>query len=105
MNRIEINGRLIDLDSGVVRGDDAESQLSPRLQTLLNFLVQRPDRVLSRDEIIEAVWGHLQAATDDSVNAWSRRCAVRSLEPDTHCRGKSYADEGCFPIPCQSGGR
>jgi TolB-like protein/DNA-binding winged helix-turn-helix (wHTH) protein/tetratricopeptide (TPR) repeat protein len=74
MQWLEIRKRIIDLDSGRVHHQGEVSTLSPRLLTLLRFLVERPDSVIARDTLIEAVWGHLEAATDDSVNV-----AVSSL--------------------------
>ena len=74
MSVIEINQRLIDLDSGKVCHGDEVSQLSPKLFTLLNHFIEHGDEVISRDALIEAVWGHVEAATDDSVNV-----AVSSL--------------------------
>ncbi|NBB93671.1 MAG: tetratricopeptide repeat protein [Gammaproteobacteria bacterium] len=74
MRYIAINNRLIDLESGRIQHREVEKQLPPRLLGLLRFLVDNSDRVLTRDEMIEAVWGHLEAASDDSVNV-----AVSSL--------------------------
>ncbi len=74
MKFIRINGRVIELTGGLIHGAGDEERLSPRLLSLLGYLVENTDRVLTRDELIEAVWGHLEAATDDSVNV-----AVSSL--------------------------
>lgn len=68
MNFIQIGDRVIDLDSGQVHCRGEVVQLSPRLLTLLNYFVEHGSRVLSRDDLIKGVWGHLEAATDDSVN-------------------------------------
>ncbi len=65
---VQINGREVNLETGQIHHGDKTTQLPPRLLTLLNYLVDKGGQVLSRDEIIEAVWGHLDAATDDSVN-------------------------------------
>jgi len=71
---IQINDRVVDLETGQVAQGDETAQLPPRLLSLLHVFINQGDRVLSRDELIEAVWGHLDAATDDSVNV-----AVSSL--------------------------
>jgi TolB-like protein/DNA-binding winged helix-turn-helix (wHTH) protein/Flp pilus assembly protein TadD len=68
VNAIQINGRVVDLETGQIHWGAENSQLPPRLFSLLKYLIKNRGRVLSRDEIIEAVWGHLEAATDDSVN-------------------------------------
>lgn len=65
---IEIRGRSIDLDNGRVMHEGQEHYLAPRLLGLLKYFVEHAGDVLTRDRIIEAVWGHLDAATDDSVN-------------------------------------
>jgi len=64
---VAIKGRLIDLDSGQVHHQGEPATLSPRLLSLLRYLVENPDTVIGRDTLIEAVWGHLEAASDDSV--------------------------------------
>ena len=74
MQWIAIGDRVIELPAGLVHRAGASNPLSPRLHTLLKHFVERPDTVISRDALIEAVWGHLEAATDDSVNV-----AVSSL--------------------------
>jgi len=71
---IEIRGRTIDLRNGRVVHDDQEHYLAPRLLALLKYFVEHRGDVLGRDQIVESVWGHLDAATDDSVNV-----AVSSL--------------------------
>lgn len=68
MQWIAIGDRVIELDMGLVYRAGQSSPLSPRLHTLLRHFVDHPDTVISRDALIEAVWGHLEAATDDSVN-------------------------------------
>lgn len=74
MQWIAIGDRVIELDAGLVYRAGESNPLSPRLHTLLRHFVDHPDTVIRRDALIEAVWGHLEAATDDSVNV-----AVSSL--------------------------
>ncbi|MBY6205480.1 tetratricopeptide repeat protein [Halomonas denitrificans] len=74
MRNIEIRGRAIDLEGGRIVQDGQERFLAPRLLALLAYFVEHAGDVLSRDDIIENVWGHLEAASDDSVNV-----AVSSL--------------------------
>lgn len=68
VNCVEIRGRSIDLANGRVIHEGKEHYLAPRLLALLSFFVEHAGDVLTRDQIIESVWGHLDAATDDSVN-------------------------------------
>ncbi|MEN1729597.1 MAG: winged helix-turn-helix domain-containing protein, partial [Pseudomonadota bacterium] len=74
MRWIAIKEHLIDLDVGQVHHEGEARPLSPRLLALLRHFVEHSDQVIARDALIEAVWGHLEAATDDSVNV-----AVSSL--------------------------
>jgi DNA-binding response OmpR family regulator len=37
--------------------NDAEVQLTPREYSLLDFLLSRPERLCTRDEILNRVWG------------------------------------------------
>ncbi|MCK7594216.1 winged helix-turn-helix domain-containing protein [Pseudomarimonas salicorniae] len=59
---------IVDLESGDVMRDGRIDRLPPRLLSLLRFFVEHAREVISRDQLIESVWGHLEAASDDSVN-------------------------------------
>ena len=58
----------VDLESGDVRRGGRLERLPPRLLSLLRYLIEHPREVISRDQLIASVWGHLEAASDDSVN-------------------------------------
>lgn len=58
----------VDLHSGDVWRDGEIERLPPRLLALMRHLVARRGTVANRDELMAAVWGHLEAASDDSVN-------------------------------------
>ncbi|MBU1190022.1 MAG: tetratricopeptide repeat protein [Gammaproteobacteria bacterium] len=65
---ITINDRVIDLNSGeIVHAGQAE-QLPPRLLCLLKHFIAHRNQVILRDDLIASVWGHLEAASEDSVN-------------------------------------
>ncbi|WP_313384309.1 response regulator transcription factor [Chishuiella sp.] len=49
----------IDLDTKDVFRDNQKIELTPKEFKLLHFLMQHPERVLTRDEIAENVWGNL----------------------------------------------
>lgn len=67
--RITVADRIIDLETGeiLVEGT-SQAFLPPRVLALLRYLVDHADQVVARDDLIEGVWGHLEAATEDSVN-------------------------------------
>lgn len=58
----------VDLDSGDVWRDGEIERLPPRLLALMRHLVACRGTVVSRDDLMAAVWGHIEAASDDSVN-------------------------------------
>ncbi|MEM9305285.1 MAG: winged helix-turn-helix domain-containing protein, partial [Pseudomonadota bacterium] len=68
MNTIHLNDRTVDLATGAVAGPGVEDVLSARVLQLLRHLVAHRGEVLSRDHILAAVWGHIEAASDDSLN-------------------------------------
>ncbi|MEM1412000.1 MAG: winged helix-turn-helix domain-containing protein, partial [Pseudomonadota bacterium] len=68
MQTLRLSDREVDLETGHVSGPGVDEQLSSRLLLLLQHLVDHRGVVQSRDEILEAVWGHLEAASDDSLN-------------------------------------
>ena len=55
-----------DPDTGYLRRGTADVPLPPRAQALLAFFLEHPGRVLSKDEILDAVWGDVHV-TDTSL--------------------------------------
>ena len=56
-NIIEIRGLRIDEDSRIVSVNGEDVQLSSKEFELLLFLVQNPNRVISKEELFQAIWG------------------------------------------------
>lgn len=56
----------LDGERGTLRGPDGELRLRPKSYDLLLYLVRHPGRLVGREELLNAVWGHT-AVTDDSV--------------------------------------
>lgn len=56
-NIIEIRGLKIDEDSRIVSVNGEDVQLSSKEFELLLFLVQNPNRVISKEELFQAIWG------------------------------------------------
>ncbi len=54
---IEIRGLQIDEDSRIVKVDGEEVQLSTREYDLLLYMVKNPNKVISKEELFEAIWG------------------------------------------------
>ncbi len=74
----------LDLTAHKLFRKGAEVELTTKEFRLLEFFVKRAGRALTRDSILEAVWGCEVIVTDRSVD----RCVttLRSkIEPDPHC--------------------
>ena len=62
-----INDVMVDLDSETLRAADGTQRvLRPQTFATLRYLIENPDRLVSKDELMEAVW-HGIAVTDDSL--------------------------------------
>ena len=58
VGRIAVNGRTVDFDRReVVHADGTRASLSEREAELLRYLVTNPGRAISRQELLERVWG------------------------------------------------
>lgn len=72
---------VLDLDRAEVTRGGEPIELSARLYKLLAHLVQHPDRLHSRDDLLTAVWGYENPPSTRTVDvhvAWLRR----KIEPD-----------------------
>ncbi len=56
----------LDLVRGALLKDGAEIKLRPQSYEVLVYLLQRPGKLVSRDELVRAIWGQT-VVTDDSV--------------------------------------
>ena len=54
---IDIRGLQIDEDSRIVKVDGEEIQFSTREYDLLLYMVKNPNKVISKEELFEAIWG------------------------------------------------
>ncbi|MGA2749236.1 MAG: response regulator transcription factor [Verrucomicrobiota bacterium] len=73
----------LDLTAHKLFRDDAEIELTAKEFRLLEFFVRRAGRALTRDSILDAVWGQEVLVTDRSVD----RCVTTlraKIEPDPH---------------------
>ncbi len=73
----------LDILRGLVRIGSAEVQLTPRERSLLYLLVANAGRVLSRDEILDRLWGADHTAESNVVDQHVRnlRAKVREVSP------------------------
>lgn len=56
--KLQVNNLSVDLESHRVFVDDEEIELGPTEYKLLCFLLQRAERVFSRDQLIDHIWGN-----------------------------------------------
>ena len=60
-SRIQVGDVEIDGGTRRVRVGGAEVHLTPTEFDLLHYLAERPDRVVTREELLEQVWGYAVA--------------------------------------------
>jgi len=80
---IQFSGCKLDLTARKVFKNDAEIALTAKEFGLLEFFARRPGRALTRDQILDAVWGNEIMVNDRSVD----RCIATlraKIEPDPH---------------------
>jgi len=71
----------VDRDSCRVQLRGREVTLTATEFRLLEFLISRPGVVYSREQLLDAVWGHDRAVTDRTVDVYILRLRQK-LEPD-----------------------
>ena len=74
----------INLDRRVVTRRDQEIRFTPAEYNLLTFFLQNPDRPLSRDMILNSVWGYESFPNTRTVDAHVVRLRQK-LEADPNC--------------------
>ena len=74
----------VDLDRRVVSRSGEELKFTPAEYNLLTYFLQNPDRVLSRDMILNSVWGYESFPNTRTVDAHVVKLRQK-LEPDPVC--------------------
>jgi len=74
----------VNLDRRVVTRRDQEVRFTPAEYNLLTFFLQNPDRPLSRDMILNSVWGYESFPNTRTVDAHVVRLRQK-LETDPNC--------------------
>ena len=70
--RLELGGLILDTDTRDVTRDGRRIFLSPREYSLLELLMRNRGRVVTRDRIIESVWGFLSDIEENTLDAYIR---------------------------------
>src|SRR5438270_13458731 len=71
---------VLDTDRGSLFGDGSEIVLRPKTFNLLNFLVENPGRLVSKEELFAAIWSGLAVTDDVLVQSISELRRARSEE-------------------------
>jgi two-component system response regulator MprA len=95
-NHVRAADLLVDLDTRTVKRGAREIALSPREFDLLTTLARRPNRVFTRDELLDLVWGadrEVLANTVETYISYLRAKVDRRTEPPLihTVRGVGYA--------------
>lgn len=67
-SKLNINGIEINLDQRTVKFENSYLQLTKTEFDLLKFFASHPEKVFSRDEILQTVWGYEQFPTTRTVD-------------------------------------
>jgi DNA-binding response OmpR family regulator len=68
VNRVKIENFMIDFDARNVYLNDKLISMTPKEYDLLSFLVQNPNKVFSRDQLLNLVWGYDFVGDDRTVD-------------------------------------
>lgn len=68
LNRMKMEGLEIDFDSHNVYLHQNQINLTPKEYDLLNFLVKNPNKVFSREQLLNLVWGYDFVGDDRTVD-------------------------------------
>ena len=71
--RLHYDGIVMDCACHEVRADNEEVALTAKEYGLLEYLMRRPGRVLTRDDLLNAVWGYDYHGTTRTVDVHVRR--------------------------------
>jgi DNA-binding response OmpR family regulator len=77
----EFGGLRLDLIARRLTRKNKEIELSPKEFSLLEFFVKKPGRALTRDEILNAVWGYDCVVTSRSIDRFITTLRIK-IEPD-----------------------
>jgi DNA-binding response OmpR family regulator len=79
---LKSNGLELDRTSCRVKLNGAPLSLTATEFRLLEFLMSRPGVVFSREQLLDAVWGHDRAVTDRTVDVYILRLRQKIETPD-----------------------
>jgi two-component system phosphate regulon response regulator PhoB len=108
---VEAGALVIDPSSYRVTRSGKAVTLSTLEFRLLHYLASRPDKVFTRDQLLDAVWGADRFVTPRSVDVYIRRLREKvEAEPESPVhlrtvRGAGYMFEVGAPVRADRGSR
>ena len=78
--RVAVNGLVVDAASQRVTAKGEPVKLGPTEYRLLHFFVSHPERVYSREQVLDRVWGQNVYVEERTVDVHIRRLR-KALEP------------------------
>lgn len=72
-NQLHINDLTLDTDTGTLTIKNTVIKLTAQEFRLLHFLLANKNRIYSRDQLLNHVWGHAKDVTDRTVDVQIRR--------------------------------
>ncbi len=79
--KISIGEANIELDNFLIRRGDEEFRLSPKEHDILSYLIQHPNIVISRQQLIDGIWGEEYDPSPKTIDNFIRKLRVK-LEAD-----------------------
>lgn len=73
LERLELNGMVLDRDEHRLKIDDQPVALSPTEYRLIEFFMSHPDKVYSREQLLDRVWGRSTYIEERTVDVHIRR--------------------------------
>jgi len=67
---------VLDAESGFLHRGSEEVPLQPKAFEVLTFLVERHARLVTKEELIDAVWGERRSRTIPPRSAWCRSAGL-----------------------------
>lgn len=80
--RFVVGDLSLDVDSREVVRGDRHIHLTAREYDLLKYLIQHARQVLTRDQILEAVWGHDFEGEENALESYVRYLRAKIEQPD-----------------------
>ena len=83
LTRLNLGDVVVDFEHHTAERDGVSLELSHREFALLRYLAQRPDSVVPREELLQAIWGYPESPHTRSVDHAIARLR-RKIEQDPH---------------------